>query len=112
MTKELNDLLLVNIEKGMEITKPYRDMPCRFLTNQLNIHWDRKVPVCCVTFEQKTSTIAQDYLEVPLSELNKRKENHPQCESCSKHGIPPYLLGVDQKEWSKAAEEQYGYKPT
>lgn len=102
-TKKFLELLLVGIDKGLEIAKPYNNLPCRFLTNQININWDRSVPLCCVCFDSKNSTISNDYLKDSLKDISIRKENHPLCKKCIKYAIPPYLLGVNQEEWEKEA---------
>ncbi|MGE4232301.1 MAG: radical SAM protein [Bacteriovoracia bacterium] len=104
-TKKIADLLLVSVDEGLKATEEYRNLPCRFLTNQVNIHWDRSVPICCVTFDRNTSTIAKDFLEVPLEQITRNKENHPSCEKCTKYGFHSYLLGVNQKGWDEVAEK-------
>lgn len=103
-TKKIADLLLISVDEALAATEAYRHLPCRFLTNQVNIHWDRSVPICCVTFDRNTSTIANDFLNISMSDLNKAKNNHPMCVQCSKYGFPPYLLGVNQEEWDNIAE--------
>jgi organic radical activating enzyme len=107
--KDLSKLLLVNIDEGLEITKSHRDQPCRYLTNQLNINWDRSVPVCCVSFDRQknSSIISNDYLKEPLKDLTKKKEKHPLCTKCISHGIPPYQLGVNLKGWEDKAKQNY-----
>lgn len=107
-TKKFLKLLLVGIDKGLEIAKPYNDLPCRFLTNQVNINWDRSVPLCCVCFDRESSTISNDYLKDSLKDISLRKEDHPLCKKCRKYAIPPYLLGVNQKEWEKEANRNMG----
>jgi len=104
-TKKLKELLLVGIDKGLEIAKPYNNLPCRFLTNQVNINWDRSVPLCCVCFDMKNSVISDDYLKDSLKDIALKKENHPLCVKCRKYAIPPYLLGVNQGEWEKEAKQ-------
>lgn len=103
-TEELSKLLLVGIDKGLEITKSFRNLPCRFLTNQININWDRSVPICCVCFYRENSIISDDYLKDSLEDIESRKKNHPFCKKCIAYGFPPYLLGVNQKEWEKEAK--------
>jgi len=106
-TQELSKLLLVNIDEGLEITKSYRNQPCRYLTNQLNINWDRSVPLCCVSFDRQknSSIISNDYLKESLKDLSKKKEKHSLCTKCMGHGIPPYQLGVNLKEWEAKAKQ-------
>tara|TARA_B100001123_G_C15288736_1_gene1016636 strand:- start:769 stop:2079 length:1311 start_codon:yes stop_codon:yes gene_type:complete len=105
--KELSKLLLVNIDEGLEITKSQRDQPCRYLTNQVNINWDRSVPLCCVTFDRQknSSIISNDFLKDSVKNLEKKKENHSLCTKCIGHGIPPYQLGVNLKGWEKKAKD-------
>ena len=103
-TRKFFDLLLVGVDKGLEIAGPYNDRRCRFLSNQVNINWDRSVPLCCVCFDMKTATISQDYLKEPLDEINRKKEHHANCVKCLKYAIPPYLLGVNQAAWKKEAD--------
>jgi hypothetical protein len=95
---------LVSLDKGMEIAKPFNQGSCRFLSNQLNIHWDGSIPICCVTFDRRTSTIADDYLTTPMSEILERKKSHPMCAKCTQYDIPGYLLGVNQKAWKEEAD--------
>ena len=105
--KDLSKLLLVNIDEGLEITKDHRNQPCRYLTNQVNINWDRSVPLCCVTFDRQknSSIISNDFLKVSLKNLEKKKHNHSLCKKCVSHGIPPYQLGVNLPGWEKKAKE-------
>jgi len=105
-TRELSSLLLVGIDKALEITKPYRNLPCRFLTNQVNINWDRSVPLCCVCYDYTRSNVADDYLKEPLEAILKKREHHPLCKQCLRFGFPPYLIEVNRKEWEKEAARQ------
>jgi hypothetical protein len=43
-----------------------------------------------------------------LKDISLRKESHPLCKKCKKIAIPPYLLGVNQKEWEKGANRNGG----
>ncbi|MBF0436866.1 MAG: radical SAM protein [Magnetococcales bacterium] len=102
-TLALHDLLLVGIDEGREASKEFRNQPCRYLTNQVNIDWDRSVALCCVCFEKPNSIIADDYLTIGLEELNARKLRHPMCAKCYFYGLPAYNLGFNQKEWQRIA---------
>ena len=104
-TAKLTDLLLVGIDEGLEITASHRHLPCRFLTNQVNINWDGSVPLCCVCFDHTKTTISQDFLQNSLAEINEKKEKHPLCVKCLRYGFPGYLLGVNQKGWEKVANK-------
>tara|TARA_B100000315_G_C14585077_1_gene592567 strand:+ start:1704 stop:2975 length:1272 start_codon:yes stop_codon:yes gene_type:complete len=104
-TQEFFDLLLIDLDKGLQITKPFHHLPCRFFLNQVNINWDRSVALCCVSYDRKTSIVCDDFLKEPLADIEKNKENRDICKTCSGYGIHQYLLGVNQKEWKKEAEK-------
>ena len=103
-TQEMADLVLVGVEEALEITKEARHLPCRFLHNQVNINWDKTVPICCVVFDRDRDTIITDnYLDDSLEEIYAKKKDHHMCTKCIDYGIPPYLLSVNQKGWDEAA---------
>ncbi len=102
-TQTLLDLLLVSIDRGLEITQPFHDQPCGFL-NQVNINWDRSVSLCCASFDRETTTVSSDFLKDPLELIEERKQTHELCGTCWPLGMPQYLLGPNQKEWKKEAE--------
>ena len=112
--KELSKLLLVNIDEGLEITKKYRNKPCRYLTNQLNINWDRSVPLCYISFDRQknSSIISNDYLKESIKDLNIKKEKHTLCTKCMGYGVPPYQLGVNQKGWEIKAKQNTNIEKT
>ena len=105
ITQDLLDLLLVSIDRGLKITRPFHNRPCGFL-NQININWDRSVSLCCASFDRKTTTVSSDFLKDPLEIIEKRKQTHELCRKCWSLGIPQYLLGPNQKEWKKEADKQ------
>lgn len=104
-TESLRQLLLVDVKKGLEITKPFHHLPCRFLSNQLNINWDRSVALCCVCYDPDTTTIAADFLKQSLKDIRKAQKNHPLCRQCQKLGIPQYLMEVNSARWQKEAQK-------
>lgn len=103
-TKSLLDLLLVSIDRGLEITQPFHYQPCGFL-NQVNINWDRSVSLCCASFDRKTTTVSRDFLKDSLEVIEEKKLTHELCGTCWPLGIPQYLLGPNQKEWRKEAQK-------
>lgn len=105
-TRALLDLLLVSIDKGLEITKPFHHRPCGFL-NQININWDRSVALCCASFEREATTVSSDFLKDPLEAIEKKRHSHELCRKCWRLGIPQYLLGPNQKEWKKEADKHF-----
>jgi len=105
-TKEVLKLLLVSIDKAMEITKPFRALPCRLQSNQVNINWDRSVLLCCASYDRRKSIISDDFLQDSLEKINMRKKNHDLCTTCRRYGIHQYILEINRKEWEKEANKQ------
>ena len=105
-TKEISQLLLVDIDEGLEITKEYRDRPCRFLSNQFNVNWDNSVPLCCVCFDGDSSTVSENYLSESFENIEKKRANHALCDKCMSYGIPAYNLGINQKGWEEVANKK------
>jgi len=87
--EKIMDLLPVSIEQALEATKPYHNRPCRFLSNQININWDRSVLLCCMSQQ----IISEDFLKDSLADIEVKKQNHPLCKKCMKYGIHQYYLG-------------------
>jgi MoaA/NifB/PqqE/SkfB family radical SAM enzyme len=105
-TKELSKLLLVDIDEGREITKEFRNQPCRFLTNQININWDGSISLCCVGFDQSIYGISNNYLDISLENIWNKKENHPLCDKCLSYGLPAYNLGFNHEGWNAIAAKK------
>lgn len=98
-TVDINKLLLIDIDKRLEITYPFKSFPCRNLTNQININWDRSVALCCAS----NPIIHPDFLEISLSEIENIKNNHPLCISCIKHGVHQFYNQINHDEMKKIA---------
>lgn len=103
-TREFLKLLLISLDKGLEIARPYRHLPCRFLANQVNINWDRSVSLCCVSYGKQSSILTPDFLRSSLEEITQLKENRDLCKICMGYGIHQYFQSVNQAEWKKEAE--------
>ncbi|HEY9078870.1 radical SAM protein [Magnetovibrio sp.] len=102
-TKALEDILLVNIDEGLEVTKDFRANTCPFKDNQMNINWDLKVPVCCVVFNREGTIVADNFLDSSLVEINKSKDEAEICAKCMGYGLPAYNMGFNQGGWKAVA---------
>jgi len=102
-TKALEDILLVGIDEGLEITKDFRSASCPFKDNQMNINWDLKVPVCCVVFNKEGTIVSDNFLESSLDDISARKDAAAICDQCMAYGLPAYNMGFNQKGWKAVA---------
>jgi len=102
-TEVLNEILLVDIDEGISVTKDFRSETCPFKDNQMNINWDLKVPVCCVVFNNEGIIVSDNYLEASLEDINRNKEAAEICNKCMGYGLPAYNMGFNQKGWKQIA---------
>jgi len=102
-TEALEDILLVGIDEGLEVTKDFRSATCPFKDNQMNINWDLKVPVCCVVFNREGTIVSDNFLDSSLAEINDGKDAATICEKCMGYGLPAYNMGFNQKGWKDVA---------
>ena len=102
-TEELQKILLVDIDEGIEVTKDFRSSTCPFKENQTNINWDLSVPVCCTTFYKADTIVAKDYLKSDLSDIKREKDKASICAECMHYGLPAYNMGFNQSGWKKVA---------
>ncbi|MCR4376857.1 MAG: radical SAM protein [Rhodospirillales bacterium] len=105
-TESLSEILLVNIDEGLEVTKDYRSYTCPFKDNQMNISWDLKVPVCCLVFNGERTIVADNYLDASFVEINKKKNTAEICNKCMDYGLPAYNMGFNQKGWKAIASSK------
>jgi len=105
-TESLSEILLVNIDEGLDVTKDYRSHTCPFKDNQMNINWDLKVPVCCTVFNGEGTIIADNYLDASFVEINKKKNMAEICNKCMDYGLPAYNMGFNQKGWKAIASSK------
>lgn len=102
-TSELNKILPVTIEEGIEIASEYSLDSCPFMHNQVNINYDMSVPVCCTVFDQKDTIVQKNYLESSLDEINAGKDKVKMCTKCMDYNLPAYNMGFNRKKWDEIA---------
>mgnify|MGYP001610236580 FL=1 len=93
-TKEFMKLLPVSVDEGLEMFKQFRNLPCRYLSNQLNINWDRSVSLCCACYNYPKSVVSKDFLLDSLEDIKNKKKNNDLCKPCIKYGANQYLLRI------------------
>ena len=105
--KELRKLLLVDIQEGIEAASCVQIETCPLKENQLVIDSDLSVPVCCgISNSRQDARVAENYLETPLAEIRKKKEQIDFCSKCMQLGIPQYGMVFNRKRWEEIAESK------
>jgi MoaA/NifB/PqqE/SkfB family radical SAM enzyme len=87
--QKASELLLLDLEKGIEIARKYAHLPCDAL-RCININWDGSVSTCMMYYYPKANVITPDYLEMPLAEIQSRRYASDLCVRCTAHGLHQY----------------------
>lgn len=83
------DLLLLDLDKGIDIARRYAHLPCDAL-RCININWDASVSTCMMYYYPEANVVASNYLTAPLSEIQSRRYASDLCRRCGSHGIHQY----------------------
>lgn len=109
-TLALEPKLLVSVEEGISASRTVdRENPsispadCPFLANQTIINWDLSVPICCTTFNRGPNIVAANFLTASKAQIGQGKAQAGICQSCVKHGLPAYNLGLNRGRWEAVA---------
>jgi MoaA/NifB/PqqE/SkfB family radical SAM enzyme len=103
----LRQLLLVDIDEGIEASKGVTMKGCPFRDNQLNINWDLSVPLCCTVFNRNPATMLTDnYLDTSLDDINALKAAARLCDHCTELGLPAYNMGFNRARWAEYAAQK------
>lgn len=109
-TLALEEKLLVSVKEGISAAatvdrqnSQISAADCPFLANQTIINWDLSVPVCCTTFNRGPNIVANNFLKASKAEISTGKEQAAICETCMRHGLPAYNLGLNRSRWEAVA---------
>ena len=106
-TLDLSENLLVTIDEGIRASSrfPLPKGKCPFRENQLNINADLTVPVCCTVFN-RDHLISENYLDIPLSQININKAESEICKKCMELNLPEYNMGFNKIGWNNYASQK------
>lgn len=76
---------------------------CPFLANQTIVNWDLSVPICCTTFNRGPNIVANNFLSAGKAQISHGKQQASICQTCVKHGLPAYNLGLNRSRWEAVA---------
>ncbi len=86
--KVLSNLALP-LPEALEAAKKHKDTPCTLLNDQITLDVAGDVQLCCAVYDGDKYKVA-NYLNTPLEEIQKIKENFSICRTCTKHGLHVY----------------------
>lgn len=102
--KQASELLLLDLDHGIEIARRYAQLPCDAL-RCININWDASVSNCMMYYYPEANVIAPSYLDMPLEEIQTRRYASDLCSRCMKHGIHQYCSAYARLEASNTLPE-------
>lgn len=105
-TTKLRELLLVDIDEGIEASNKIKIDSCPFIENQTNISWDLTVPLCCTVIERENKLLADNFLDISSVQLKEIKKRQMLCIECMSLGLPAYNMGFNSAGWRLAAEQK------
>jgi hypothetical protein len=84
--RQLLDLIVYPHREIVDLTEPYKKLPCLLLEDWIMINAHGDVQLCCMTYDESKYTIT-NFLSAPISEIQARKREHWQCRDCTEFGI-------------------------
>jgi hypothetical protein len=85
--------LALPLERALEVTSRAPKNSCALREEILALDIQGRV-ILCASSSMNTSNAIGNFLDLPLVELQKRREQKALCRSCMKLGIPDYLLAT------------------
>jgi hypothetical protein len=83
-------MLALPLDRALEVTSRNRKSSCQLLDNMVTLDIEGNVMLCCGVSMEKTNRVG-NFLEMSLSEIQKRRGQMTLCSSCLDLGIPDYL---------------------
>lgn len=86
--QKADKLTLIPMKETLEKSYERREKNCPVMQAFPTVRWDKSVQLCC---NRVDPSIAPDYLEIPLTELNQQRDGHEVCTKCMDKGLHRYF---------------------
>jgi hypothetical protein len=84
--RELIDRLALRPDEASDAARKYKDTACSLQQQQIALDVAGNVMLCCSVYDRDAYGVGS-YLDVPLAELQRRREAHPLCTPCMDRGL-------------------------
>jgi organic radical activating enzyme len=84
------DRLALPVREAIAAVAPYRNSPCNLQQHQITLDFRGNTMLCCAIYDADKYAVGT-FLKTRLADIQARKESHPMCTRCMKHGIYVYL---------------------
>ena len=88
--RHLTDNFVYSLEKTLAASAAKASRSCTLLDDQIAIDVNGNVNLCCSSSLDRANAVGS-FLDLPLVELQRRRNEHALCRSCGALGIPDYL---------------------
>ncbi len=82
-------LLMMDIDEGLRIARSEAHLACESF-RVVMINADVSVSVCMMFYDPQNNTIAENFLETPLTDLIARRSRAELCTRCRQYGVHRY----------------------
>lgn len=89
--------LLVSLDEGIAAAYQQRHLPCDVL-RCVNINWDASVSQCMMYYQSHYNTVAPNYLEMSLEQIQSRRHASELCRRCTRFGLHQYCAAYAQMD--------------
>jgi hypothetical protein len=84
--RALIDRLALRPDEASRAAQAHKDTPCSLQQRQIALDVAGNVMLCCTVYDREAYGVGP-YLDVPLAELQRRREAHPLCTPCMSRGL-------------------------
>ncbi|MDL2259335.1 radical SAM protein [Deltaproteobacteria bacterium OttesenSCG-928-K17] len=87
--EKISELLAIDYQKALAEARRERHKPC-LVDKAVMVDWDLSAPVCMMFYYRRQNVLAENFLETPLGELMRRREESELCARCCRLGLHRY----------------------
>jgi len=95
--REVLDALALPLDQALSFTAAKGFSGCTLLDDQVAIDVRGNVTICCAASMDRSNTVG-NFLETPLAEIQRLRNQHSLCGSCMELGVPDYLKSQPEFE--------------
>ncbi len=84
-----SEMMLFDLDEGLDMAFREASLPCDVFRS-IHINWDLSVSNCMMYYYPEGNTAADNYLDIAIDEIMKRRLTCSLCKRCIRHGMHRY----------------------
>lgn len=93
---QLINSLALPLRDALLAARKYADRACPLRDEAITLDYRGNVMLCCGVFDARKYTLG-NFIDMPLEEIQRIRNNHPMCKRCMQQGAHIYLTyGIDE----------------